>query len=111
VKGDLNGGLASFDAVGAKLEQVTPTATWTQYRLDIAGIDYNIYVPQGGVRGAFSFVLTRDLTNESPQILYVDGIEWVKEASLPGAGGAGGAAGVGGASGAADTGAGAGGAP
>lgn len=97
VKGELHGGLAAFDAVGASIQKITPTGAWTQYRIDLAGIDYNHYVPEGGVRGAFSFVLTRDPNDYAQKDLLIDGIEWVRESTLPGAGGAGaGGAGAGG---------------
>jgi hypothetical protein len=89
VKGELHGGFSAFDAVGAKIEKVTPTGVWTQYRIDLVGVDYNRYVAEGGVRGAFSFVLTRDLADYTQKDLYIDGIEWIHEDVVPGAGGAG----------------------
>jgi hypothetical protein len=88
-KGELNGGLASFDAVGASIQKLTLNGAWTQYRIDLSGVDYNGFVPEGGVRGGFSFVLTRELTDFTQKDLDIDGIEWVHEASVPGAGGAG----------------------
>jgi hypothetical protein len=94
-RGDQGGEVVDFLALDVVASTVL-TTTWTRYTIDLRGVDYNdFFFESGGVRGAFSIVLTRAADDLTAKTIYVDDVQWLQAEET--AGGAGGASGVGGA--------------
>ncbi len=94
-RGEVGGEVVDFSVVDVVLSTVL-NASWTRYSIDLEGIDYNDhFLEAGGVRGAFSVVLTRSEDDLEPKTVYIDDVQWLRaEVGTGGAGDAGGAGGA-----------------
>ena len=97
-RGEEGGEVVEFSAVNVVVPVVLEKF-WTQFTIDLEGIDYNDFsFESGGVRGAFSIVLTRLDDDLLSKTIYIDDVQWLQDGvEVGGAGGAPASAGNGGA--------------